>query len=133
LRAGSQTENRWTLLCMNSLKKTTTKLLYIYWKYERKRIFCFGSTGVWTQGFLLARKVFYYLSQAPSLFALIMFEIWSYFMIWLTLPQSSYSHFPHTWDDKCEPQWQAYWMRCALTLFAQADLELWSSQSLPLK
>jgi hypothetical protein len=73
----------------------------------------FGSTGVWTQGFMHARKALWDLSHSPSPFCLIILEIGSYFVhspSWTMF--LLYICFPHNWDDTYKPPYAWLYLQC---------------------
>jgi hypothetical protein len=65
-------------------------------------LFCFVVVlGDWILGLTLVRKTLYHLSYAPDLFGLIIFRTGSH--LGQPEPQSSYSYFLCSWDDRCAP------------------------------
>jgi hypothetical protein len=67
-------------------------------------LFFFGSAGVWTSGFALAKQALYYLTTPPVLFALVILELGSRFLLrpsW-TVILLFYASW-HSWDDRLLP------------------------------
>jgi hypothetical protein len=93
------------------------------------------STGVWTQGLMLARQAFYPLSHIPNPFALVIFEIGSDFLPGLAWPVILLFYTScHSWDNRHIPSCPGFSIelevggRVPQTFFAQAGLEQRSSQ-----
>jgi hypothetical protein len=93
-------------------------------KNKAQFFFFFCGTGVWTQGFTLARQALYHLRHHSSPF-------WSdYFGDWVSLfAQANLDHSPlihasyRCWDDM-----PSYWLTWGShKLFARAGLKPWSS------
>jgi hypothetical protein len=73
--------------------------------------FIFVSTGVWTLGLALARKVLYHLNHTPTLFTVVIFQIGSCsFCSGRSALRSCLSCLLHGWDDRHVPPHPAFFV-----------------------
>jgi hypothetical protein len=79
---------------------------YSVWTWSQLFFFFHGGTGVWTQGFVLARQVFYHLSHA-SLSSF--FEVFFFLRVSLCSPS-----WPNSWSTSLNP-WMLGLQLCATT------------------